>query len=268
MKLERICDVSPFSTDMNNETLIYTEKDGSIKVYGGKAVTPDANKKFVKFYPPDCEVFTTTDDNGLKVWNTQEMSLLYSYNKEQLYSHSYSNKCIIASFDDFNVKFYDLRARFMINSKPFHTVRKLDWYGDVLLCLASNTLTLIDFRNFLHNIASIEGVQDFAVCDGRFYYTARDKTLVSCNMNKDNKIQKLQKQVPYDRILSTNNKNTLVGLLENCIRVENFDNYHDISLGKIEPQAVHISNKKAIVVTRSALYKVDNFDVENTDNEK
>lgn len=268
MKLERICDASTFSTDMKHETLIYTEKDGSIKVHGGKAITPDVNKKFVKFYPPDCQVFTTTDDSGLRVWNTEEMSLLYSYKKEQLCSHSYSNGCILASFDDFNLKFYDLRARFMINSKPFHAVRKIDWYGDFLLCLASNTLTLIDFRNVLLNVASIEDVQDFAACDERFYYTAKDQTLVSCSKSEDNQIKKLQKQVPYSRILSTNNKSTLVGLLGNSIRVENFDSYHDISLGKIEPQAVHISNKKAVVVTKSGLYKFDDFDLSSVDNEK
>ena len=73
MNLEKLCEANIFSSDLNFNTLIYSENDGFITFKNRKIyLEDDFDKKFIKFYPPDCHVFTASDANGLKVWDAEE----------------------------------------------------------------------------------------------------------------------------------------------------------------------------------------------------
>lgn len=259
MKLEKIGNASVLSSDLNFGTLIYAEKDGSVSINNSKVITDDPAKKYVKFYPPDCYVFTSTDSSGLRVWDVEQACPIYSYKTEHLIDHCYSPTVILSSFDEFNLKFYDLRVRYMIASKPVPDTKKIGWINDRIYYLSGKSLLSSDFKNLKHDFFKIENVLDFAVCNDRFYYLSKEGSshvLYSCLLTSFNKLEKMKKSVPYENIQSTLGGNAIVSFLKNKIRIEKFDNFQDISLGQIEAVAFHSSDLATYLFSDDALYKL------------
>lgn len=260
MKIEKIADCEVFSSDFNHNTLIYTEKDGSITISENRKHECDSVRKYVKFYPPDCLVFTTTSIAGLSIWDAEHAEILYKYKEELLYDHSYSDNCILASFDDSNVKFYDLKSRYRINSKKHIDTEKIEWNKECLYCLGRNKLAVFDYRNIENILFTIENVSDFTICNDRLYYLSSDNkkaVLSSCKFDGSNNLEKMGKIVPYRKIKSTCEKDVLICKLENGFRFEKFDSFRDVSLDGIKPIDFHFSKTKGYVVSNDALYKCD-----------
>lgn len=272
MQVQKVTDAAVFSSDLNFGTLLYSEIDGSITVTNMaadglpaakdmKTITHDPNKKYVRFYPPDCYVFTSTDPSGLKVWDAAQGDVVYSYKSEYLRDHCYSKHCVLASSDEFNLKFYDLRSRYMINSKTAQCIEKIGWFNEYILYIRDNSLFISDFRNLQHTFLKIENAQDFAACDDRFYYLSKEKplenTLCSCSFTFDGKVEKIRKSVPYDNIQSILSGRMLAAIVKNGIRIEKFGMLLSVSLGDIQPIALHFSDLKAYVFSSTSLYQFD-----------
>ena len=73
-----------YSSDYNKDSFIFCDNDGFIHLNDNLIKKEDDIKKYVKFYPSDNLVFTTTDLNGLKVWNSEKRDVIFSYKKEEL----------------------------------------------------------------------------------------------------------------------------------------------------------------------------------------
>lgn len=258
MDIQKYCNTTHFSSDLNFDTLIYSTIDGSIIMNDIKINTNNSNKKYIKFYPPDCCVFTTTDVNGLSVWDTEEGNVIYTYKNEDLMDHSYSKNCILSSFDEFNLKFYDLRSRYMINSKTLSNIKKISWQNENIFSLSNEKLIISDFRNLKSNLVEICNINDFATCFDRFYYISKDNNLYSCSFSFDNKIEKIKKPINFNNINSTMDNKLLYSILNNSIRLEGFNKIENINLGDIKPISFHLSKSTAYVFSESSLYKFSN----------
>lgn len=256
MQIERLRKADVFSSDVNFGTLLYSELDGSI-VCGTSRIQANNNRKHVKFYPPDCCVFTSTETYGLSIWDANVGNVIYSYKKEHLYDHAYSQYCILASFDEHNLKFYDLRSRYMINSKTLRHTVKLAWNGNQIAALSQNTIFVSDFRNLNNTVFKIENVHDFAVCNDTFYYISKEEkcnVLYSCKIEDDGKGEKLHKVVPYDNIRSAFDGEALAASVKNFIRIEKFDSQEKIDLGTIKPMQFHILQGESYIFSVDAVY--------------
>lgn len=153
--------ISFFSSDFNSDTLIYTDTEGTI-VQNGSQFTPDHLKKDIKFYPPDDRVFTTTDITGLRVWDSTKLAILYQYKPDQLSRHAYSSDCVLSAFDDYNIKFYDLRCRYVLKSFPKGRVRDLGWIENQLYVYDGDSVVCYDYRS-LSNELCFKNIINFAI---------------------------------------------------------------------------------------------------------
>lgn len=259
VKIEKIQDEKIFSSDMNQGRLVCSTLDGRIVLGDDNSVLCDKSKKYIKFYPPDCSVFTTTDTSGLRIWDSEKMDVVYSYKKEDLNDHSYSNSCIVASYDDFNLKFYDLRSRFMINSKVLPKISKIDWHDDLVICISEDKLKILDFKNMMNNLFSIDDVKDTVSCESVFYYLTNSNELNACNIQENKQITKIKKHSNYNKIQSADKRKYLIGITENGFRIENFDGFSQISLGDVKIKQVHINDQNGFVISDTEIYKLTDF---------
>lgn len=141
--LLRIDEVKHFSSAINNDLFLISEKSGKmilmnvsdIETYKLKSnessirkieILEDHFLKHVQFYPFN-EIFTTTDKIlGLRVWDTHRNEVIYCY-EESLLKHAYSNKGTIAAFNENGIKIYDLRIRHNIDFIKIKDVRAIDF---------------------------------------------------------------------------------------------------------------------------------------------
>lgn len=260
MKIEKIADCEIFSSDFTHNTLIYSDKNGCITMDDNKYEC-DSIKKYVKIYPPDCFVFTTTSKSGLVIWDVVQGEILYKYKQEVLYDHRYSSRCILASFDDFNLKFYDLKTRYMINSRKLVDIEKIEWNDECIYCMDKNKLTVFDYRNIDDTLFSIDNVSDFTICNDRLYYlsnqSGRKTVLFSCKFNGPNNLERMEKEVSYKKIKSTVEKDILICKLDKGLRFEKYDSFRDVLLDRINPVEFHFSNTQGYLISNDSLYKCD-----------
>lgn len=259
MKIERLSRARVFSSDLNFGVLLYSELDGSI-VMDRTRIPACSERKHLKFYPPDCCVFTSTGTSGLSIWDANHSTTIYSYKNEHLNDHAYSQWCILASSDELNLKFYDLRSRYMINSKTAKDTVKIAWAGHQIYALGHGELVVSDFRNLSETAFKLSNVYDFAVCNEMVYYLSREKgksVLHGCTFGVDGKSERLSKTVGYDNLRSTLGGQALGSVISNGIRIERFDKYENIDLGEIQPVQFHLSRDRSYVFSSDAVYLID-----------
>lgn len=267
MNIKDIGRCSMFSSDFKGDSLIFTEFDGSIHFNSKNIPETDSYKKFIKFYPPDIQVFTTTGSAGLKVWETEKEKILYSYPRENLFDHSYSDYCILASFDEFNIKFYDLRTRYLFNSLQHPNIKKLDWSGQYLYILDEEQLKIIDYRLNGRKIHSVDKVLDFCICNGNCYYlinkSKKDSEFKEMNELKidDNNVEVTRKDVTYKTIQSVFDKTKIVGILNDGFKLESQNEIETFHLNGINPIRIHMGEDLGYIFTSTNLYMIKKFDV-------
>lgn len=264
MNIKEIGRCSMFSSDFKENFIIYTEFDGSIHFQDKKLTNVDSYKKFIKFYPTDSYVFTTTGTRGLTVWERETGKEIYSYPRENLFDHSYSKNCILASFDEFNIKFYDLRTRYLINSFQQPNLKKIEWCEQYLYCLDDTKLSIIDYRKGGNSVLDINEVLDFCICNGNCYYLTKKlksshshtKVLSEMFLNDANKVEVLEKDVSYKSIQTIFDNSKIAGILNNGFKIESQGNIESFHFNNISPIKIHLSKDLGYLFTSSHLYKL------------
>ena len=205
---------SDFSLSNNSNKLVYTDNNGSIiqitninelcnseeeienenimesARIEAHVINEDSLRKDIKFYPVDDLVFTTTDINGLKVWDAYAGKCIYKYKEDKLSMHSYSPECILAAFNQFNIKFYDLRCRYHTSSIKKSDVERVGWCDNSLLIFKESGLECFDFQAH-KTIWKLQNVCDFAINEKRCY--------ILTNQNKERQIMSIDPRMDPNR---------------------------------------------------------------------
>ncbi len=253
MKSEK---VSFYSSDFNRNVLIYSTKEGNIYLNHNYTIST-TGPNHVKFYPPDVYVFTTTGINGLAVYDSETSQCLYRYRKEELSDHCYSPEYLLSSYDQNNIKFYDLRQRYMNHNIPCFNIDKIDWIGKNILVHSDNTLKTIDFRNN-QVISELKDIKDFIVSNNdTLFYITNDNILTNSSSG-----EVFSKPNSYIQIfpIKYRNKTGLVGLTgENMIKVETFDNIGEIPMEDAckEIKNIHFGKKNTFLFCDDNLFTIE-----------
>lgn len=209
-----------FSSDISKDSLIYSDNTGKISIINlfdnqERKIITDPSKKDVKYYPTDSFVFTTTDFNGLKVWDSYKESCIYSYKRDNLYLHSYSSQMILASFDDYNIKIFDLKCRYMIQSFSLSNIKTIGWANNLIVAFDGESIYEVDLRDTSKILKRINKIVDFTAFNETYFGLTFDKRLFK--MNGPSKL------VKYSKILGIKGTESLACLLENQIIIEEND---------------------------------------------
>lgn len=258
--MREACEAKHFSSDINLDTLLYSESDGSISVHTHEARRKidsecDALRKYVKYYPPDNLVFTTTDASGLRIWDQERQKVLYKYKEEQLYDHSYSQNYILASFDDYNIKFYDLKCRYLASSRPFRNNKKVGWIDEYVYCFDGEHVSAFDYRNLDSPVHSFDNVFDFAVCDGVCYLTTKVSgkyQLIYTDPRAGDSY--LKKEVPYGKIFPLKGHGCIAGVTKDGLRVESYSSLRDVGMKGYNVEALHFGSSNGYCFANGFLF--------------
>jgi WD40 repeat protein len=110
--------------------------------------TPDGYGKNVKFYPSGDDLFTASDPhNGLSVWDRKNMKVVYTYKRDEIRGHTYSEMGIIGANTYTGIKLYDLRCRHHIVFITISGCRICSWDGDYLHCAKDDRIYKYNYRN-------------------------------------------------------------------------------------------------------------------------
>lgn len=247
---------------MCSDMLIYSEADGSISTctYGAVSRIPtegNAVRKHVKFYPQDNLVFTTTDTSGLRVWDQERRKVLYKYKDEHLSDHSYSYNSILASFDDYNIKFYDLRCRYLANSRPLHSNKKVGWIEEYVYCFDGGRVSVLDYKNLSRPVRTFDNVFDFAICDGVCYLVTKDRGKCYLTYTDPRAGEAyLRKEVPYDRILPLKGQGCIAGVTRDGLRVESYSSLKDVQMKDCIIEALHFGSTNGYCFANGSLFVI------------
>lgn len=251
------------SSDMSQDILVYTTTDGGINLHSdnfeGHTILPNSLRKDVKFYPADSFVFTTTDFSGLSVYDRENSEEIYKYENEALYSHAYSPEYTIATYDDYNLKFYDLKCRYLINSRAHtgvHGRSKICWLNNYIYFNNASSLQVYDFRLLDTEVFKAKDVLDFAIAGEHCYFIKADGEghfLYQAKLHSEGHSY-VMKKVPYDRLDVLKGRDILVGILEKGIKLESQDHVSDVKLKDYKVSALHFGTKTGYLFADDQLY--------------
>lgn len=213
--------ISYHSSDFNAGSLVYTETDGTIHQHRSVLLT-DHFRKSIKYYPPDDRVFTTTDVTGLRVWDAVQQRVIYAYKPDTLYAHAYSGTCILASFDDYNIKFYDLRCRYIIQSLKKSGIAEIGWAAERLYTYDGDVVEAYDYRS-LDKMLCINGATGFAVSGACCFALQKDDEDTRLIRIADGEASSLyKKKVRYESICGVKPAGAIAGLENGRIKMEEY----------------------------------------------
>lgn len=253
-----------FSSDLNLNTLIYTEKNGSICYLNSQNdidfIESDFFKKYIKFYPPDNCVFTTTDSSGLTVYDFYKNTPIFKYKNETLNNHAYSKNCIIATSDNYNIKFYDLKCRYLINSflnsGNFNSKNLIDWIDNKIYLYDGNDLKIYDYRN-MNLINTIDQVENVAILENESYFIKKNKERENYLYRLNNDGSFVHKKILFDKIISLKNQNSIVQIKDDKIKIENNNFIKEITLGINNIENIHFDNNKGYLFANDEIYLIE-----------
>lgn len=266
--MHRACEAKHFSSDICSDMLIYSEIDGSISTYahGAQSRIPTGNeaaRKHVNFYPADNLVFTTTDMSGLRVWDQERQKVLYKYKDEHLCDHSYSHSCILASFDDYNIKFYDLRCRYLANSRPLHNNKKVGWIEEHIYCFDGEHVSILDYRSLGSPVCVFDNIFDFAICDGACYLITKERGRCYLTYTDPKSGETyLRKEVPYDKILPLKGHGCIAGVTRDGLRIESYSSLKDVRMKDLSVETLHFGSSSGYCFANGSLFvtaSLENF---------
>ena len=164
-----------YNADYKNNMVLYTTKNGDIYL-DNKYVLNNNIPCYIKYGDirdkTSC-IFTTTGANGLKVFDLNKETLLHSYRAEKLYDHSVNNNLVV-TWDDYNIKLYDIREKEMIKSYKQTNLKKVEWYKEYLMIYTTdNELTQFDMLNE-KILKSFKEVSNFANSEYLFIETNKE----------------------------------------------------------------------------------------------
>lgn len=251
--------VKYYSSDYNIDldSLIYSERTGNI-LFNGNNIVTDHLKKTVRFYYPDNHVFTTTDVTGLRVWDSYKGKLAYSYEKEELAEHAYSDSGIVAAAGLYTINFYDLRSRYCIHTVSVSNVTQLEWVGLYLYAYSADKLIIYDYG--LHEkIAEINNCNGFAIGGKNVFVLKRKDILVFNSADSANIIQAdtINKKTKYNKIMSVKGQEYILGITNESLVTESFEKVENLNiLDKIKDVGVlYVRGTKKILFMNDKIYQ-------------
>lgn len=250
-----------FASDLNKGTIIYSDTFGDIHIIDQnnilRNIEADSYKKYLKFYPPDTYVYTSTDIKGLRVWDANLGKQIFKYREEKLYDHVYSDKCILTSFDDYNIKFYDLRCRYQIKSISKGIIKNIAWVGNFLYTYDGDVLLKYDSRSSDEPLKRFYGINDFATTNEQIFITKIEGCIKYLGMITE-KDDIVFKQTKYDRIFNGKANKFIVGLIDNDIFIEEKESIWKFPLkDKITSfEALFIDENKGYCFFNNSLVKI------------
>jgi len=256
-----------FSSDWNCGSLVYSDKRGEL-VFVSKgnfddprlvcSAEEDKVPKNAKFYPFDDLVITTTDGEGLRIWDGYHSDLAYAYPEEPLRSHTYSEDGILASFDEYNIKIYDLRMRYRAQNIKSDKLVSLAWTGNFLYGFTGESVKTYDARA-LRPIRCLENIQDFkSYRSGVFMCTKHGLLYINGEYSKTISFENSDQasggnpradgsdpKTNYDdsSLIATNCEGTAILLASNANKIFTFDKNN----GSVSTGDVSISNKDGVM---------------------
>ncbi len=274
-------DIKYYSSDFNNNSLIYSNRDGQI-VFNGNTIESDHLKKKIRFYPPDDLVFTTSDISGLRVWDANKGSVVYHYPTADLSVHGYSSNCILASASLYNVMFYDLRSRYSTHTIPYSRISQIEWIDEYLYMYDGERIIVYEYRQH-EEMGILNNCTGFAIAGNNIYILKKNagKSYISmlCNRSfidnkngNDNMLDKNQesslthdfryvtnKSTKYKKIKSIKDKRYIMGYYDENIILESFDNVSKLELEvKIqEINAMYMNENKKFIFMNGNLYNLN-----------
>lgn len=270
--ISKICEAYHFASDINGNTILYSEADGSITTYSKgtrtSRIPTSSFKKYVKFYPVDDYVFTATDCSGLAVFDREKSKQIYKYENENLHSHSYSNACILASFDDYNIKFYDLKCRYLINSKPCANTQKVGWLDHFVYCYDGGSLRIFDFRDLENAVYKFQDILNFTI-SGEYCFFIQEsdkrKYLVKADPKSSERMY-LRKEVQYKRIFALKNQESLVGILNDGIKIESNERIFEIKTEDFIVSGLYFCENYGYLFSENTFLEIKNSFAEFVEN--
>lgn len=196
-----LCDLSFYSSSMVNDSLIATDKAGTVHVISPvmTALKSDHFKKDIKFYPIDDVCFTTADMfKGIRVWDRHRGKIVYSYKEDSIRMHTYNEEGCMAAVCEGGAKLYDLRIRYCIGILPLSMCWMAEWGTGKIYCVNDACIAEYDIRNtagMLSNtrvkedsskdgLRNIEGVLDFiSIGAGEFCTVNRKDAMYLLKLN-------------------------------------------------------------------------------------
>lgn len=257
--LEKLCEAKLFSADILDKTLLYTTINGDLLTIESHAkdsyiVNSSSLKRYGKFYPADTAVITITDQSGLSIIDRNKKREIYKYKNESLYAHGYSDTRILGTFDDYNIKFYDLRCRYLVNSITNSSFKnkssQVEWINECIY-IYDGGLKIFDSRNN-NKLKSIDDVNCFGVTNGNCYFTKKDPNLMLYQIKNESVIKKLTE---YENFIAS--RNGLFGLMNNTLIYENEHKSVKIPLENIDIITILFGEDSGWIFDNDFLYKVD-----------
>lgn len=128
-----------------NNTLITSSKNGLLNIFYHSKVERDRlafdmNSKKIKFYPDGDLLFTSSDKDGLRVWDREKEKIIFSYPQDEIFDHVYLQNRNIAALTEIGIKFYDLRMRYASTFHKQKRIKKIISSGEELLYCTNTTI--------------------------------------------------------------------------------------------------------------------------------
>lgn len=180
-----------FSSDMSADMqmIAYSTDSGELKMISGcNSEVLSGNsvyKKDVKFYPEGHDLITSVDKHtGLQLWDAASKKNVYTYDIKGLGVHSFSCKGALLATSEYNIKFFDLKTRYCVNSISLLDAKIVDW-SDENTFFAANYVGIHEFdvRNLRdRKTVEIDGVKSLKTADNAVFFV---RTLAkTCHLAK------------------------------------------------------------------------------------
>lgn len=196
-KKKNECELEPLINnikcmDFHENICIYTSSDSSkISTFNLnkqliKCTTfTQTNSKYVKLNFINALTCSTTGAEGLQLYDFEKHEIFKSYRKEKLYDHIYHDN-IYVTYDDYNIKYYDIRMRYMTHNVKMKNIEKIEFLGNNVIVKTDDKIVEIEDKRvkkeyfMLEKDASNKNF-DFAVSnDNLFVLHSNTLKLYSC----------------------------------------------------------------------------------------
>lgn len=135
--------------------------------------------KTVKFYPHGHSLLTTSDSEGLHIWDISRTAPIFTY-KEDVKHHCFTNENLVIACAS-AIKLYDLRVRTCVGSISF-SGDKVQCYGDRFICMGTR-LCIGSWKSQEVGLYVNKTAENVAFNGGGYFYIVREGTKywMSCN---------------------------------------------------------------------------------------
>lgn len=146
MGFREIQSITFYDADISdNSTLLVSSKNGLLSIFynpesqkSKERIAFDMQSKKIKFYPGDDSLFTSSDEEGLRVWDREKQKIIFTYPKDIIIDHVYLENRNIAAVTEIGIKFFDLRMRYASTFYQQKNIKKISSLNSELTFCTEN----------------------------------------------------------------------------------------------------------------------------------